>query len=231
AFKERETHSVIASPLSIAERVLGVVRVESKKTYSFSLDDSRLLRSVCDLGVVVLERANLLRNMKELAIHDPLTGLFLRDYFFSRLKDETHRALSNHMQLGVLMVDVDDFKRINDTHGHIVGDIVLKRVAKVLHEIVGETGNILCRFGGEEFLALIVECNRERVVTIAEQLRCAIEETVVSFRRKDICFTVSIGALTYPADGLDAHGLLDVADKLLYKAKREGKNRVCLYGQ
>jgi diguanylate cyclase (GGDEF)-like protein len=230
AFRERGIHSLVGSPLSIGEKILGVVRVESKASHAFSLDDSRLLRSISDLGVVVLERANLLRSMEELAMHDPLTTLFLRDHFFSRLKEEAKRATDKKTELGVLMFDIDDFKRINDTYGHVVGDIVLKRVAKILKEVIGDAGNVICRFGGEEFIALILGADKEKIVSLAQNVRKSVEETAVSFRRRQVCFTVSIGAVAYPKDGIDVLGMVDKADQLLYKAKHEGKNRICFIG-
>lgn len=230
AFRERQIHSLVCSPLSIGEKILGVVRIESKVSHTFSLDDSRLLRSISDLSVVVLERANLLRSMEELAIRDPLTTLFLRDHFFSRLKEEVKRAGGKKAGLGVLMFDIDDFKKINDTYGHVVGDIVLKRVAKILKEVIGEAGNVICRFGGEEFIALFLGGDKQKIVAIAQTVRANVENAAVSFRRKDICFTVSGGVAVYPADGVDALEMVNKADQLLYKAKRQGKNRICFIG-
>ncbi|MDD5195717.1 MAG: sensor domain-containing diguanylate cyclase [Candidatus Omnitrophica bacterium] len=231
AFKERQIQSLISSPLSIGERIMGVMRVESKASRIFSLDDSRLLRSICDLGVVVLERANLMRRMEELAIKDPLTGLFLRDHFFSRLNNEAKRDAIKQTGLGMIMLDIDDFKKINDTYGHVVGDIVLRRIAKILKETLGEAGNCICRFGGEEFVAMVVEANKEKILTMAEAIRKNAQDTAVSFRRKDVCFTVSLGVAFHPDDGIEISNLVDEADRLLYKAKREGKNRICYIGQ
>ena len=230
AFNEREAKSFLASPLSIGNRILGTVRIESKYPNSFSLDDSRLLRSICDLGAVALERASLLKRTEELAIKDSLTSLYLRDYFLKRLDEEVKRACAKSGSVGIGMIDIDDFKNINDTYGHIVGDIVLKRLAKLLESAVGGAGNMVCRFGGEEFIFFLVESDREKLTKVAERIRSGAEKISISFRRKNISFTVSLGGVLCPDDGQNAMGLIERADQLLYKAKKEGKNRCCLSG-
>jgi diguanylate cyclase (GGDEF)-like protein len=229
-YKERNIFSFIASPLSIGEKVLGAIRVESKVPSCFSLEDSRILRSIADIGTFVLERANLFKRTEELATKDPLTSLYLRDYFFARLKEEIRRAQLTKTGLGIIMLDIDDFKKINDSYGHIVGDIVLKRLAKILISIVGDAGNNLCRFGGEEFLLFIVRCKREELISLGEDIRKRVEKDVVTFRRKNINFTVSLGAVFYPDDGMSILELIDKADHLLYGAKRGGKNKLCFSG-
>ncbi|MCP4651774.1 MAG: GAF domain-containing protein, partial [Candidatus Omnitrophica bacterium] len=109
-FSDRKVHSFIASPFSVGERILGVVRIESKKVGAYTQQDLRLLRSICDLTAVVLERANLFKEIKELAITDPLTSLFLREYLFARLKEEISSAKSKKSGLGIIMIDIDNFK-------------------------------------------------------------------------------------------------------------------------
>jgi diguanylate cyclase (GGDEF)-like protein len=227
AYNERNIRSLISCPISIGEKILGTMRIESKVPSAFSLDDSRLLLSICDLGAVILERANLFKRAEELAIKDSLTSLFLKDYFFKRLEEEINRTSAKKTSFGIIMLDIDDFKKINDTHGHIVGDIVLKKLANMLKEIIGNAGNIICRFGGEEFILFIVECSRERLVELGESVRKKVEQTTVNFRRQSINFTVSLGAVLYPQDADTALKLIDAVDHLLYRAKREGKNRLC----
>ncbi|MBD3246053.1 MAG: diguanylate cyclase, partial [Candidatus Omnitrophica bacterium] len=141
AFRQRNIRSFVASPLSVGEKVLGIVRVESCVPQAFTLDDSRILRSVCDVAVVVWERARLFRKEEELAIKDPLTSLYVREHFFKRLDEELKRAELRDTGLGLVMFDIDDFKQINDSHGHVVGDIVLKRVAGILSDAVQGKGN------------------------------------------------------------------------------------------
>lgn len=227
AFQERQSRSFMVSPLSIKDKIVGILRLESKVPLDFSLEDTRILRSICDFGVVVLERANLFKKTEELAIKDSLTSLFLKDYFFSRFKEEIKRAHIKKTTVGLCMLDIDDFKKINDTYGHVVGDFVLKRLSKILLQEIGNGGNIICRFGGEEFIFFVVESTRDQIVNLAESIRKKVEKITVTFRKRTISFTISLGVAVYPSDGIDALELVDKVDQYLYQAKREGKNKVC----
>ncbi len=230
AFHERKIRSFIASPVSVGDNILGAIRIESKTPIYFSMDDSRYLRDICDLGAVALERANLFIKAEELAIKDSLTSLFVKDYFFKRTKEELKRAKYKKSHLGTLMIDIDDFKNINDTYGHIVGDIVLKQMSKVLLSVIPEDEGIIARFGGEEFVVTLIECSQEKLVKTGENIISRVQKDKINFRRKNIEFTVSIGAALYPEDAIDEIDLIGRADVRLYKAKREGKNRLCSIG-
>ena len=231
AFRERKVRSLIASPISVGDTLLGTVRIENKIPSYFSFDDSRLLRDLCDLTAVVLERSLLFAKAEELAIRDSLTFLFVKSHFYKRVEEELKRAKFKKSNLGVIMIDIDDFKKINDTYGHIVGDIILKRLAAVLIETVGSSGDIIARFGGEEFMVALTECDKKRLIEVAQNIHANTEQAKVSFRRKEINFTVSIGAVLYPDDGAELNDLIKRADQYLYKAKKEGKNKVCFTGQ
>ena len=227
AYRERKMRSLLVSPFSIGSKLYGILRVESRKPNVFYLEDSRVLRIICDLGAVILERAYLFRKIEELAIKDSLTGLFLRNYFSERFNEEIKRASLKRTKFGIVILDVDDFKSINDTYGHTIGDLVLKKISTILQKNIGNSGNIAARIGGEEFVFLIVESDKRKVKSIAEKIRKEIASSIVSFRRKNIHFTVSLGLAMYPKDGVDIQSILNIADKFLYQAKREGKNKLC----
>jgi len=226
AYTSRAMNSFILSPLSIEYRFLGMVRLESAMPLRFTLDDSRILRNVCDLGVVVLERANLFKKAQALAITDSLTGLFVKDYFFQSLKEQIDRIPTSQESLSVIMLDIDNFKKINDVYGHMVGDIVLQKLAKILVDSLGKN-DIVARFGGEEFIILIKNKTREEVLISAEKIRKTVEGDSIIFRQRKIKFTVSLGAAFYPDDGSTYLELVSKVDSLMYKAKKKGKNRVC----
>jgi len=230
AYSSRAMNSFIVSPLSIGNKILGVVRVESRKASAFSLNDSRVLRNICDLAAIVFEKMIIFKKLEELAIQDSLTSLFLRDYFFERLKEEIKRMETKKNKSGIIMLDIDGFKNINDTYGHIVGDLVLKKISTILISLVSGKGNIVSRFGGEEFIALIVECDKQSLIAVSEEIRKTIEDSGISFRRKRIKFTVSLGALLFSEANAGITELIDCADKLMYRAKKAGKNKVCFSG-
>jgi len=231
AYQNRGMCSFLVSPFSIGHKMLGVVRVESKAPMKFSFEDSRILRNVCDLTSVVLERSNLFSKARDLVTRDSLTSLFVKDYFYQKATEEIKRARSGSTKVGIIMVDIDDFKVINDTYGHIVGDFILKRLARSLVSVAGGVGNIISRFGGEEFVILAIETDKAKIIALAEDIRKLIECSGLTFRRKRIDFTVSLGIAVYPDDAKDILFLVDKADKLMYKAKKKGKNRVCFSGE
>jgi len=225
-FTDRLIYSIAASPLSIGDKIFGLIRVESKKPYNFSFEDLRLLRSISDLAVLVLEKSVFINKIKELTIKDSLTSLYLRDYFLSRLSEELERSKANNTNLGVIMLDIDDFKKINDTFGHIVGDVVLKRLAYFLKNILPKE-SLISRFGGEEFILYIIGCNKNRLVEISYEILNNIKKSTINFRKREINLTVSMGAILVPSEADNLDDILYKVDSLLYQAKREGKDRIC----
>lgn len=227
-FTQRNSLSFLASPLSVGEHFFGIIRVESVQENSFSHEDLRLLNNISDLGAVVLERANLIQQVEELAITDSLTLLPLRNYFLEQVKTEFQRVnAAKKATLSLIMLDIDDFKKINDIHGHIVGDLVLKKLARILQQIEADPRIVACRYGGEEFMILLSDAGKEEAIKLAENIREKIEVATVAYRRNKVNFTVSIGLAFYPQNGKGLNELFDEVDKQMYKAKKEGKNKVC----
>jgi diguanylate cyclase (GGDEF)-like protein len=230
AYTERGAHSFIVSPLAIAHKILGIARIESKSPKCFSIEDSRLICNICDLGAVVLERAHLFGYAQDLAIRDSLTSLFVKDYFYKQLGRQVDEACKTNASLGIIMIDIDDFKSINDTHGHIVGDAILRKISGILVRSAGGSGNIVSRFGGEEFIISVTGCDIGELKKIAEDIRFSVESAGLLYRRKKIIFTISCGISLFPDHAGDVVGLVEKADKRLYTAKSKGKNRVCFSG-
>ncbi|MCF7870953.1 MAG: sensor domain-containing diguanylate cyclase [Candidatus Omnitrophica bacterium] len=226
-FLQRKSLSFLASPLSVGEDFFGIIRIESEKANFFSYDDLRSLSNICDLGAVVFERANLIKRVQELAITDSLTSLPLRNYFIEKTKAEFNRARDGSTSVGLVMFDIDDFKKINDTHGHMVGDLVLKKFAKILKSIEEDPRSAVCRYGGEEFMILVADTNREEVSKIAENIRKKASNSTVSYRRNKVNFTISGGLAIYPDGGKSLDQIFSFVDRMMYQAKKEGKNRIC----
>ena len=157
-----------------------------------------------------------------LSRHDGLTGVFSRHYWEQRLLEEFKRCQRSGEEACVLMVDIDNFKMINDTYGHLAGDRVLKEFGGLLQNL--RSSDITGRYGGEEFAILLPSSDLKKSLQVAERLRKDIEQT--TFEVVKIC-TVSIGVAPLNAQYNDAYKWLDQADKALYKAKTTGRNRVC----
>jgi diguanylate cyclase (GGDEF)-like protein len=216
--------SLISAPLLYEGRVLGTLRLHSAKSETFTADDLRLLDAIATLASAALSNAMLFEKTQELAIRDSLTGLYVQRYFFERLREEHRRALKSGHSLTLLMCDLDHFKAANDRWGHGAGDLMLVRFAEILREKV--EGGVVARYGGEEFAVLLSETGKEKAAALAEQIREAMERHPFTIRREKVQTTVSIGVANLPADTLDEEELIRKADEALYRAKREGRNRV-----
>jgi diguanylate cyclase (GGDEF)-like protein/PAS domain S-box-containing protein len=163
--------------------------------------------------------------LREQAIRDPLTGLFNRRYLDEVIMSEMARAERGRYPLSLVMCDIDHFKIINDNYGHLAGDEVLRAFSRLIKQY-SRGGDIICRYGGEEFLLVLPGMTREGAIARAEQLRLAFAAALMSYNATIIRATASFGVATYPADGYDIDELIATADKALYTAKQSGRNRV-----
>jgi diguanylate cyclase (GGDEF)-like protein len=218
--------SLIATPLVSGDKIIGILRMDNSREFSYSQDDLRLLDIIADLGAVSIENALLYEKTKQLAIRDSLTGLAVRRYFLERLQEEVTRTAMKKGQLSLLMLDIDHFKKYNDQFGHAAGDIVLKHIARTMNSMVKE-GDIVARYGGEEIVVMLCGRNKKEAVVEAEEIRKAVKESPVTLRRHSANISVSIGISSYSEDASGPEALIRIADERLYKAKAEGRDRVC----
>jgi len=173
------------------------------------------------------------RQIHRLISHDDLTGLLSSRSFFSELRREAARAKAENMPFCVLMMDLDHFKKVNDSYGHLTGSKTIEEVGESIMNCV-RSGDAAARFGGEEFAAFLLDAEIGQAMIAAERIREAIEEREFSVIRQGRPssthrVTVSIGISSFPDDSLDPIELVEMADSALYRAKREGRNRVCAY--
>ena len=170
-----------------------------------------------------------------LLAHDELTGLLTSKSFFSELRRESARAEGEARPFCVLMMDLDHFKAVNDTYGHLVGSKTLEETGRVIKEAL-RAGDVAARFGGEEFAAFLLDATYGQGLVAAERVRIALEEHEFSASRIDSPgsdathrITISIGVAAFPDDATDPIQLVELADSALYRAKRSGRNRICAY--
>jgi diguanylate cyclase (GGDEF)-like protein len=171
--------------------------------------------------------------IRRLLSHDDLTGLLSSRSFFSELRREASRADAEMSPFCVLMMDVDHFKQVNDTYGHLTGSKTLEEIGQCITETL-RSGDAAARFGGEEFAAFLLDAELPQGIVAAERIRQAIEEREFSVLKhgKPIekhRVNISIGIASFPHDSTDPIELVEMADSALYRAKREGRNRVCTY--
>lgn len=171
--------------------------------------------------------------IRRLISHDDLTGLLSSRSFFSELRREAAAARQEKRPFCVLMMDIDFFKTVNDTHGHLTGSKTLEEIGAIITQNL-RNGDVAARFGGEEFAAFLLDAQLSQGLIAAERIRAAVEKGGFSIIRQgkpsDIHkITLSIGVAAFPGDSSDPIELVEMADSALYRAKREGRNRVCVY--
>jgi diguanylate cyclase (GGDEF)-like protein len=164
--------------------------------------------------------------LRELSIRDPLTGLFNRRYLEESLALEMIRAARKHYPIGVIMADIDHFKRFNDTYGHAAGDEVLVQIANLLHTHV-RSSDVTCRYGGEEFILILPDASLEITQMRAEQIQEGARQLHVQYEGQTLeAVTLSLGVAVFPDHGATIDALLGAVDTALYRAKRDGRDRV-----
>jgi len=154
-----------------------------------------------------------------------LTGIYVRRHFLERYAEDFARSKRHNLKLSVLMIDLDHFKQCNDAYGHLVGDIVLKEIAKIMKDFVRQV-DLIGRYGGEEFVLALPDTDRNSAIAVAERIRQEVERHKFKAYDETIAMTISAGVATYPDNGDDVQVLIDKADQALYRAKEEGRNRV-----
>ena len=212
-------------PLVVGEQYFGVVGVIGKPEEAFLERDRLVADHFLKQAAALIQLAALKRFNEKNAIRDGLTGLHNRRHFQEQLVKEESRSQREGTPLSLIMLDIDHFKRVNDTHGHPAGDAVLKEVARVFQSAVRK-GDMVCRYGGEEFVGILPVCPPQEAREVAERVRKAVEAIPVTPAVFPVSVTVSAGVATFPQPFSSLTGLLRGADEALYAAKSKGRNRV-----
>jgi len=223
-YNDERYHSWLAVPLKAYGKVIGVCSAQSTDRDAYTEGHLRVLTTIADTTAVAIEASR----FYQLATVDGLTGLFVRRFFDQRLLEEWDRTAryGNSFTLGLF--DLDRFKRLNDTHGHLVGDQVLREAAQVVRENM-RSFDIASRYGGEEFVFILPRTTLEEAATVAERIRADVEKLSFKSAKGDVRVTVSIGLAACPSSDINSPAeLVSRVDEALYKAKAQGRNRVVL---
>jgi diguanylate cyclase (GGDEF)-like protein len=214
------------APICIRDEVIGFLEVDAVVPDFFEQHNADKLHAFADQAALAIANARLFNETERLAITDGLTGLYNRRHIIQLAEKELERAKRYHHPLSLILFDVDRFKNINDTYGHPAGDKVLMNIAQYCLSRM-RTTDIFGRFGGEEFLVLLPETDRESAIVVAERLRQEIEFLRVNTDERQISITISIGVVTYTSrKNISLEELMKRLDHALYAAKHEGRNRV-----
>ncbi|MBN1594399.1 sensor domain-containing diguanylate cyclase [candidate division FCPU426 bacterium] len=220
--------SLIVIPLVMHEIVIGIMALGSSQPGAFSPQDFKHVEVISKQIVFALRKALLYRKVQTLSFTDSLTGLYVHRFFRERLREEVHRAERYHQPLSMIMLDMDNFKRVNDKHGHQVGDAVLAESAARIQEMSGGTA-LVARYGGEEFAVLLPNTAKARASQVAQAINTFVKATPMDVGGTQISLTISAGVSMYPDDAHSQEALIASADAALYQAKREGRDRVVIF--
>lgn len=236
--KGLEKMNVLVLPIIWEEEVVGTLFLRTRRVgKGFTEKEIKLCQIIASSAYHAIKNAKLFEDiskekehMKELAITDRLTALYNHDFFYSRLDEEFSRAVRYGTPVSVIMMDMDNFKNINDTYGHRTGDKVLKEIADMIKKLVRKT-DIVARYGGEEFAIILPHTNLEGAEEEAERIRETISNHAYANLTKET-MTVSLGVASYPSSNtiINTGDLVNLADTALYEAKRGGKNNVVALG-
>lgn len=224
-------HGYLCVPLVAHGETLGVLHLCATDPAAISDSKQHIIRNVSEQFSLTLANLRLQQTLRTQSIHDPLTSLFNRRYMEASLEREMLRARRHETPLGVVMLDVDHFKRFNDTHGHGAGDALMQELARALKSCArGE--DIVCRYGGEEFIIILPGASVEAARSYAQRIGETIRMLKVEYHGQTLgTITVSLGVAVYPEHADDHHELIRLADAALYRAKHSGRDRVVVAGQ
>jgi diguanylate cyclase (GGDEF)-like protein len=220
-----ESASRICIPLVSFGHTLGILALDSALPDAFRDGDLQSLESVADICATAIQNAHYVERVKQLAYLDGLTGIFNRRFFELRFMEEIERARRYGTGMAVIMADIDQFKRLNDEFGHVLGDEVLRQVSSLFHQQLRKI-DVVCRYGGEEFGILLTQTDAHHAQNVAEKLRKMVANW--QFPGVPRTVTISAGAAAFPEHGTTRDDLVRAADSALYAAKQAGRNKVCL---
>ncbi|HZX49222.1 MAG TPA: sensor domain-containing diguanylate cyclase, partial [Nitrospirota bacterium] len=230
-----KTKSFISLPLKIRNTSIGVLNLADKRDGTdFSDHDVKLLEAIALYSAAAIERRAYYQSsidLRKISITDSLTGLLNRRYFEERLAEEMERSRRHRQPFSLIIMDIDNFKTLNDSFGHLFGDEILKTTTNVIRRCV-RIIDIAARYGGEEFAIILPTTDKNDAGIIAERIRADIECEVclVKDTGTTLNVTVSLGIASFPDDASAAEELINNADRALYRAKSQGKNKVVIFG-
>jgi len=232
-FSGETPRAYVCVPMIAQNEVVGTLHLQSPRvspqSWRCSDEDLDLINSVAEYVALAIANLGLHERLHEQAMRDELTGLYNRHYVQEWFSLELRRAQRHGRPVGAVMLDIDHFKRFNDTFGHEAGDLVLRELAGVLKRFARQS-DVASRYGGEEFLVLLPECPLEAALRKAEQLREEVAKLKLEHNNRALgSVTVSIGVAAFPDHAREAEALVRCADEALYLAKQAGRNRVVAY--
>lgn len=235
--EEKLIASFASVPMIVGDKLVGVLNLAHREPYRFQEEDKKILKVFANQAASTISKILSDRRTEELlakvtneSITDPLTQAYNRRYMMRRLSEEMERSKRERNFMGLLAIDIDFFKKFNDTYGHQTGDYVLQQVTEMIKKSV-RVIDIVCRYGGEEFFVILPNTTRDGAYITSERIRKTVENNKMLLGETVIYVTVSIGVGIYPISGDSIENIIKTADMALYNAKERGRNKVVIYGE
>ncbi len=221
--QETKSQGSLCLPMTARGKIFGLLHLIQTDFEQISQSTLVLAQAITQQLSLSLANLQLQETLQKNSLRDPLTKLFNRRYLEESVKKEIHRAARHQKPIGIMIIDVDNFKNFNDTYGHEAGDFVLIKLSKYLEKNT-RNSDIICRYGGEEFLLILPDVSLEQTFIRADMIRKKVKSLNLKYRQKFLEITISIGVACFPDHGLELEDLIAAADQALYSAKNQGRD-------
>jgi diguanylate cyclase (GGDEF)-like protein len=221
-----ETRSIICIPLNSKHRVLGVIQLVNVDMKGFGDQEIFFLQALCDYAAIAIENSRSVEKIQELTITDDCTGLYNARHLYKTLETEVYRSSRFGYEFSVLFIDLDHFKQVNDTHGHLIGSKLLAEIGYLIKAQL-RLIDYAFRYGGDEFVVLLPQTGKDQALTVAKRLRDALR--VSMFCKEEglnLNVRASIGLATYPHDAKSPHDVIRQADEMMYLVKNTTRDNI-----
>src|SRR5579884_542574 len=221
-----ETHSIICVPMRSKHRVLGVIQLVNVNMDGFRDDEVFFLQALCDYAAIAIENARAVEKIQELTITDDVTGLYNARHLYKTLEQEVYRSARFGYEFTVLFIDLDHFKQVNDTHGHLVGSKLLAEIGYLIKAQL-RLIDFAFRYGGDEFVVLLPQTGKDSALIVARRLRDSLRSS--QFCKEEglnLNVRASMGLATYPHDAKSPHDIIRQADEMMYMVKNSTRDNI-----
>jgi len=226
-----ETRSIICVPLRSKLRVLGVIQLVNVHLDHFTDQEMYFLQSLCDYAAIAIENARSVEKIQELTITDDCTGLYNARHLYKTLEAEVYRSARFGYEFSVLFIDLDHFKQVNDTHGHLIGSKLLAEIGYLIKAQL-RLIDFAFRYGGDEFVVLLPQTSKDAAIHVAKRLRDSLRTSLFCKEEGlNLNIRASIGMATYPHDAKTPHDIIRQADEMMYAVKNSTRDNIGIAGR
>ena len=223
---QMETQSIICVPLKSKLRVLGVIQLVNVEMKSFSHEEEFFLQALCDYAAIAIENARSVEKIQELTITDDCTGLYNARHLYKTLEQEVYRSSRFGYEFSVLFIDLDHFKQVNDTHGHLIGSKLLAEIGYLIKAQL-RLIDFAFRYGGDEFVVLLPQTGKDSALVVAKRLRDSMRASAFcKDEGLNLNVRASMGLATFPHDAKTPHDIIRQADEMMYMVKNSTRDNI-----